>query len=323
MTAIDHIRARFPGVRSMFAHLGITVPERDGAKFRHPFRPDNKPSCTIKGDRLYDWSQGDRRGLDAIGVFAAAKSLSNTEAIKVLAAEFVPAEAPRKTAPVGKAPKKLKQLEVTRPAKPPFRKLETATADDLAALGKLRVIFDSALKAAVEAGHLFFAETKEGRAWVVTDTSRRVCQSRRLDGEPWQFLASKAWTSVKEHGCAGWPLGAAEIGSRERVILCEGGPDWLVAHEAEPEIAVCTMLGAGQAIHAEALPLFAGKTVRILAHGDAAGTEACQRWAEQLTKAGAIVTAMKIHSGEARDLNDCTRLTFAEWEHYGVAKYLE
>lgn len=314
MTTVENIHQRYPDVRAMFTRLGIALPERDGQKFAHPFRPDNKPSCTIKADRFYDWSQGDGKGIDAIGVYALAKGVTNTEAIKMLAEEL-----PRDT-PL--PPSRPKALHVAKPAKPPFTKLEEPTPDDLAALQKLRGIFDSSLKIAARTGHLLFANSKEGRCFVVTDSARKVCQSRRLDGQPWQFIAAKAWTSIKESGCAGWPLGAADIGDRQRVILTEGGPDWLVAHEAEPEIAVCTMLGAKQTIHPDALPLFGGKAVRILAHGDDAGREACRRWAAQLTAAGATLTAIKINFGKAKDLNDCTQLPFEQWEHFKISSLL-
>jgi hypothetical protein len=305
---VERILKRFPDARHMFAHLGIAVPERDGQKFPSPGRPDHHPSCTIKGGRFYDWSQGDGKGLDAIGVYALVKGLSNAEAIRALA---------ETDAPISPLPRP-QTLQATKPAKPPFTKLEEPTPDDLAALGKLRGIFDTALKIAARAGHLFFADTKEGRAYVVTDGARRVCQSRRLDGQPWHFIASKAWTSIKENGSAGWPLGAADIGDRQRVLLTEGGPDWLVAHEAEPEIAVCTMLGAKQTIHADALPHFAGKTVRILAHGDEAGHEACLRWALQLTEAGARVTAVCLNFDGATDLNDCAKLPLASLERHKI-----
>lgn len=309
---IERIQRNYPDVRTMFTRLGIMIPDRDGQKFTHPFRPDNKPSCTIKADRFYDWSQGDGKGIDAIGVYALSKGVTNSEAIKLLAEEL-----PRDT-PL--PPPKPKALHVAKPARPPFTQLDEPTADDLAALQKLRGIFDSSLKIAARVGHLFFADTKEGRAYVVTDSARKVCQSRRLDGQPWQFIASKAWTSIKESGCAGWPLGAADIGERQRVILTEGGPDWLVAHEAEPDIAVCTMLGAKQTIHPEALPLFAGKIVRILAHGDDAGREACRRWAVQLTEAGAKVTAVCINFDGATDLNDCAKLPMEALERHRISQ---
>jgi len=314
MTAVDQIRERWP-LRAMAARLGLQLPERDGVKFRHPIRPDNTPSCTIKGEYLYDWSQGDGKPLDSIGLFAMAKGFDNRSAIAELAAELSPD-------PSTIVDKPKPQQRPAVPAKPPFQKLQTPSTDDLTTLAALRAISPSALDRSAALGHLFFADTREGRAYVVTDSARRACQSRRLDGKAWESINSKAWTSIKAAGDAAWPLGANDIGDRQRVILCEGGPDWLVAHEAEPDMAVCAMLGAKQNIHPEALQHFAGKSVRILAHGDDAGADACRRWAMHLTAAGATVTAVRLIYDDARDLNDCTRLPLARWKHFQLSNLL-
>jgi hypothetical protein len=47
------------------------------------------------------------------------------------------------------------------------------------------------------------------------------------------------------------------------------------------------MTGAGNSIHTDALPFFAGKQVRIAVHADEIGREAGERWAQQLYQAGA------------------------------------
>ena len=45
---------------------------------------------------------------------------------------------------------------------------------------------------------------------------------------------------------------------------------------------------AGNSIRADALPLFAGRRVRIAVHADSQGRDAGERWAHQLYGAGAI-----------------------------------
>jgi hypothetical protein len=91
-----------------------------------------------------------------------------------------------------------------------------------------------------------------------------------------------------------WPIGAAEIGKRPNIVLCEGQPDfcavllaaWFEDVPVDCVAPVC-ITGAGNSIHTDALPLFAGKHVRIAIHEDSHGHAAAQRWARQLCSAGA------------------------------------
>jgi len=74
------------------------------------------------------------------------------------------------------------------------------------------------------------------------------------------------------------------------------------------------MLGASQRIHPDALPMFAGKRVRIFGHDDEAGRGAVERWARQLENVGAYVDAfnfsglVKADESPAKDVNDCLAL---------------
>jgi hypothetical protein len=139
-----------------------------------------------------------------------------------------------------------------------------------------------------------FDDGHEWPAWIVTDATRRNAQGRRLDGEPWQGIGSKKAKTLP--GCdPSWPIGAADIGERPLVLLCEGQPDFCAAllvawFEGLPvdRVAPVCMTGAGNTIHADALPLFAGKRVRIAVHADDQGREAGERWATQLYRAGAV-----------------------------------
>ena len=100
-------------------------------------------------------------------------------------------------------------------------------------------------------------------------------------------------------------------------MLVEGGPDLLAAfHFAqlaglEDKIGVVAMLGAGMSVHDEALPLFAGKHVRIIPDADPPGKKAADRWAGQLNAVGAEVDTVNLEglrtaSGTSvKDLNDC------------------
>ena len=95
----------------------------------------------------------------------------------------------------------------------------------------------------------------------------------------------------------------------------------------QDECASVTMLGAALRIPAEALPLFAGKQVRIFGHDDSAklhaGARAVERWNAQLTSAGAIVDAFsfaglqKPDGTPAKDLNDCIEACAGAFEPGG------
>ena len=105
------------------------------------------------------------------------------------------------------------------------------------------------------------------------------------------------------------------------IALVEGAPDLLAAHhfihaeERERDVAAVAMLGASQRIHADALPLFTGKRVRIYPHLDDAGQRAVERWTAQLESVNAVVDCFdltgipKTDGQTVKDLNDLTSLS--------------
>lgn len=130
-------------------------------------------------------------------------------------------------------------------------------------------------------------------SWLVTDSSRRNAQARRLDGRPWIGIGGAKAKSLPG-SLASWPIGASDIGDREAVVITEGMPDFcctlLVAcfEGLRPDqIAPVVMTGAAHSIAEGALACFRGKRVRIVEHRDVAGANAGKRWAEQLWQAGA------------------------------------
>lgn len=146
-------------------------------------------------------------------------------------------------------------------------------------------------------GLLFFGEVWDAGqtwpAWVITDSSRRNAQARRMDGCTWEGIGEAKAKSLPGTDPS-WPIGTAEIGDRPVVVLTEGQPDFcaalLVAWAEEIDagkLAPVCMTGAGNRIHPDALPRFHGRHVRIAMQNDAAGQEAAHRWASQLYEAGA------------------------------------
>jgi hypothetical protein len=129
-------------------------------------------------------------------------------------------------------------------------------------------------------------------AWFITDPAHRAAQGRRLDGAPWQSIDAKAKTWPGSQ--ANWPIGAARMANNDDpVFVTEGGPDMLavviLAWLAEVRIRPIAMLGAGQRIHPDAVPLFFDRRVRIVEQADAPAVKAGMTWAGQLQEIGAVV----------------------------------
>jgi hypothetical protein len=221
----------------------------------------------------------------------------------------------------------------TRPAatasplrqRPQFSDFEAGTDAELKALAELRNVCFAACLLADSVGLLRFGVWQNKRAWIVTDDERCNAQARRLDGAPWpcgkpQTLPG-SWAS--------WPLGIKTGANYPAFLLCMGAPDLLAAlHFIHVEAAECfhfpvAILDARQHIHEDALPLFAGKRVRLFPHLDSAGQDAAERWAAQLATVGADVDCAdftglrKADGSPVKDLNDCTSI------HPDDAKELE
>jgi len=148
-------------------------------------------------------------------------------------------------------------------------------------------------------------------SWCAIDRTRRVAEFRRLDNALYEISEGKTIKAWSTRGKS-WPIGASMIGDKVAVMLVEGGPDMLAAyhflmrHRMHERVAVVCMLGAGNRLHADALPYFQGRRVRIMVDADALkdgeieegkrpkkrtipGMEAAARWGAQLTEVGAVV----------------------------------
>lgn len=166
---------------------------------------------------------------------------------------------------------------------PTFAGLEVLTRAGILWFGR---VFDHAGKAPVP-------------AWIILDETCKNAEARRIDREEWTFAdGHRAKANALVTGGRGWPIGASQIGSRPIVLFAEGGPDLLAAALVrwwggiDPEqVALACMTGAGNAIDHEALPLFAGKHIRIAFHSEESGRgrEAADKWKDQLYGAGAAL----------------------------------
>ena len=220
-------------------------------------------------------------------------------------------------------PPRPKPTPKAQPSIPPLRPL---TVGEMAGIAEQRgwPLF-AGLELLTRRGLLWYGEVKddssEWPAWIITDSTRRNAQARRLDGQPWTGIRNAKAKTLP--GCdPSWPIGATEIGDRPFVLLCEGQPDFCAAllvarFEDVPvdRVAPVCMTGAGNSIHADALAHFAGKHVRIAVHADDKGHEAGERWADQLYYAGAKerdwfdFSGLTKHDGQpVKDLADFSTL---------------
>ncbi len=294
-----------------------------GRSCRVPWREDRAPSGSIlAGGRLFhDFTSGET--LDAPGLLARVESLTPEAACRtfIQLAGGTTRDVPQKgSAP---APPRSEGRE-TRPEMPPLEKL---SPNELRQLARLRCVSVQGCAAASERGQLFSTSWRGAQCWLVTDRARRSAQLRRFDGEPFATAAGAAVKALTVRGSsASWPIGAADAEDADRVILCEGGGDFLAAyHFAELEemlaqVQPVAMLGAAQHIHAAGLPLLAGKRIRIFPHLDDAGAKAALRWETQLRAAGIdahcfdLAGLTRDDGAAAKDLNDLTRIAPDDFE---------
>ena len=202
--------------------------------------------------------------------------------------------------------------------------LQPGTAAELAKLAELRQLGREGVALASAKGLLRFGDYRGHRAWFILDGSGRVAQARRLDGVPWAD-GVKAWTLAGSQGT--WPIGIGEAADFPIVALCEGGADllaachFIAAEERERDVAPVAMLGGCARIHAEALPMFTGKRVRIFPHVDSTGAAAVNRWAEQIADVAAEVDAfsfagLRRTAGEpVKDFNDLAAIHPDDFEN--------
>lgn len=205
---------------------------------------------------------------------------------------------------------------------PPLRPGSTR---DCAQVAELRGLAREGIELANSKGLLSFGEFRSLPAWFITDTSGHVAQARRMDGQPWA-QGVKALTVAGSQ--AAWPVGIIEAAGVATVALCEGGPDllaacaFILAEGRGHDCAPVAMLGGCARIHPSALPLFAGKRVRIFVHADETGANAADRWAVQLTEAGADADAFsfaglrRTDGAPVKDLCDLAAVHADDFENF-------
>jgi hypothetical protein len=304
-------------IHGIWTHFNLPGDSRKNP-CRCPWRQDHKPSLSITPDGTvcHDFATGEAG--DQIWFFQRITGLSRKDACR----KFIELAGGSLTlAP--RAACSRPQPGEARP-RPVFPDFTLGRAADFKTLAQLRSIGREGLEWASERGLLWFGTLKDCSAWIVTDSARANAQARRMDGLPWEHIQAKAWTLPGSW--AAWPIGITEAQPFPAIALCEGSPDLLAAHylalweqathcsQRDAQCSPVAMLGAAQRIHPAALPLFAGKRVRIFGHEDEAGRGAVERWARELDTVSADVdtfsfTGLQQADGKpVKDLNDCLLL---------------
>jgi hypothetical protein len=309
-TPSQKIKARLT-LRNVATICGIELP-KDGQKFRSPFRPDQNPSCTIKGEVFTDWSSGEH--LDAIGLFAAAKGISNADAIRELR-RHIGDQLPR--GGVVKVSKATESREASPHVDPPAT-IKNPPKKLLERAAQRRELSWEAFEAArVTFKTLTFGTLFDQTCWFLHDSSRIGWEARRCDGKPFDPVGNlgERKSHSKGKGLKSWPMGIRPPGFSEaqinalnpRILLVEGSPDYLAACELILNLShlvlPCAMLGKSADIAADALPHFKGRKVTIAGHSDA--RDRITEWAKQIRDAGAESVHPVILA--SFDLNDWLR----------------
>jgi len=219
------------------------------------------------------------------------------------------------------APKAAKPIPRAKPDRAGFG---PGTPEQLKRLAVLRGISVKGLCWAQERGVLVFGFFAGFEVFGVTDISGAILEIRRLDGK--NFPAVGTLSERKSHAVRGsykrHPVGISEAKNCSHIIVAEGVPDFLAAHDlilreladaarsAPLRCAPVALLSANVAIDDAALPTFKGKFVRIFYHNDVsgAGWNGARRWQQQIVKAGAFSCDFfhfkKLTGSAVNDLNN-------------------
>jgi hypothetical protein len=312
-------------VHELWRHFGFEG--QPSKSCRCPFHEDKSASLSVTPDgALFNCFAGCGGG-DAVDFYTLASGLPHADACRAFirlaggaSVPPMPRRAPAKAdVDAMKAEQRRSWPLFTSPLTSPAGTEQAA----LPVVAKLRHVSLAGVELMAARGLLWFTVWKELPAWIVTDGERLNAQARRMDGWQWESIGAKAQTLPGSR--AAWPVGVKEAQTARVILLCEGvdilaAHHFIAAHGREADTAAVAMLGASNTIPADALPLFAGKRIRVMAHADKAkggriaGHVAARNWKHQLDTVGAHVDAadftglLMADGSPVKDLNDCSRL---------------
>lgn len=283
-----------------------------------PFHSERTPSFHVHPDFYKCFGCG--KAGDVISFVRETESLSFSSAVAALCHRFnIPFDGDTPAPTLLPRPKP-RIIPTRAPSETWLRiqaQMRAPTFSEASRLSSLRAISLAAVELAAREGQLFIADLLDDgfdvSCWIITDSTRRNAQARRLDGKPFASIGGKKAKTIP--GCeASWPIGITS--TKPDISLVEGGPDllsmWHFAWLADrhQSVAPVAMLGASNTIHPDAIPHFSGRHVRIYPHADAnaAGENAALRWASQLQGVAAHVTMVPIRTFARKDVNELTEI---------------
>jgi hypothetical protein len=168
---------------------------------------------------------------DAPALLAAAEGLDMRDACRLFI-ELAGVKGEAHEQPHG--PRVPRARQITRPAAPVREKpllpaLKSPTGAEAEQIARQRHVSPECVLHAAALGLLFVAQWRGFPSWCVTDSARWNCQFRRMDGKPFPHPAGAKKTLAAPGSWASWPIGAADIGTAESVLLVEGSGDFLAA----------------------------------------------------------------------------------------------
>ncbi|MEI6393266.1 MAG: toprim domain-containing protein [Verrucomicrobiota bacterium] len=262
-----------------------------------PFRQDNNASWGIfeyKGSWYFKDFSTDQSG-DEIRFLACLLKLDEKKDFKELIEIYQHIADQMQLSPpvLLQDPKPSHPVEIEL-QKPSCSLFSPGTREQLATLSACRGLSIEGLQWAQQRGVLVFGRWYGVEVYGVRDCSGRVMEIRKLNGT--LFEAIGGLSARKSHAIKGsqkkWPVGIQEAADRTMIVLVEGIPDLLAAHQVlieenrQEDVAPVGMLCASVSISDDALPFFKGKHVRLFPHADASGVKAARKWSQQLKAAG-------------------------------------
>ena len=223
-----------------------------------------------------------------------------------------------------------RQQSNPQPISPPVKPLMTLPADwtsgteaDWAELATLRQVSEIAVWSAAHHGALFFGKHYGHRCWALTDRRRLIAEARRMDGKLFGAGKSLALSGSTKAWPIGLDLNNLAVEDFKKVLVVEGGPDYLAAlHfviEGKGDCLPIAMMGVME-MHHEAVEILKGeilkgKRIRFYPHKDknGAGMAAVKRWKDQIDPDGTncdlwVFEGRKADGALIKDLNDCNSI---------------
>ncbi len=320
----DHLKASCP-MPALLRRLGLGQHAKSSC--RSPFREDNSPSWGIftHGGSWFFKDHATGESGDEFSLLARLKGLDVNRDFPQLLTLY----AELAGQPIGSA-----KASLLHPL-PDRRGFAVGTAAQMSKLANARPYGLEGLVWASTRGLLVFGSWHGQECYGVTDSTGRVLEIRRIDGEPFPAVPSLGVSEHKSHAVRNsqkkWPLGIQEARDYPTIALVEGIPDLLEAHylalweqasghdSQDARCAPVAMLSASPSIADEAIAHFRGKRVRIFGHADDDGQRGSKKWAKQLHRVAEKVELFDfdgLHkaTGEpAKDLYDLRSLDPGEY----------